>query len=496
MSQLVVRGFQSWISASVDLGFIMARPEDNGFMSERADGSWLGMVEAALARHGAGAFATIERVSSEYARTDRAQRNTFASQHAGELLPLELGLERPNQWQEGVFVVTPEACRISPRGGVTAKLHVRIPSDGWIPVDRIVADYNRVLARVPRISLDVFVALCECWQRCGLSPHAASIDEDGLKQHLAVYEVIDVRCGREDGSRVTDIGSFKNLYRRRDPITKQLAALCSMSLSAIASLRHANLADFISDDIGDRSDELWVVNRFRMVRDHPDRDKPYVEAFFADCRTLADIMVADHATLSYLRDWVRHARRGIIGSIVGDAPGDDIPGSLAGLGAVACAGELLCEPLLLHRDVRHGFFVALTKHMTNRLGIDEEREASAAELAGFARTIEASTAARVGILSTSLQKAQVDLAASARRLSIAATVLGVLGLGAAVVGVVCVIVFGTRSVSVTVVPPSTQRPTSTSKDAPRAGEIKGGSRVRLPDTRPTQRSSHTASNAH
>jgi len=156
MSQLVVRDLRAWISVSVDLGHFIQAADADGFITARASREWIDAASDALAPHLGQKFSAPVRLASEYARTDRAQRNTFASQHARELLPVEFMLLEQPEWQESEFRMWPVACRLSPRGAITAKIQAELRAGEWFTAQEVVDQYNHVLRRLPEVAQAAF----------------------------------------------------------------------------------------------------------------------------------------------------------------------------------------------------------------------------------------------------------------------------------------------------------------------------------------------------
>src|SRR5579859_1620002 len=107
---------------TIDISYLLKDPWSSGLISERVSEQWLQDLRQKLNGWDRFVFSSPEFVESEYGKTDRAPRNTFAKRHAKRLLPLQMQITKPIKMTEKNLSFFTDSVRISPQGAFSMRV--------------------------------------------------------------------------------------------------------------------------------------------------------------------------------------------------------------------------------------------------------------------------------------------------------------------------------------------------------------------------------------
>lgn len=423
---------QGCLIFALDIGYLFESPWSSDLIAERTSDEWLIDLSRKLINWDRFGFYRPEFTESEYGKTDRAPRNTFAKRHAKRLLPLAIKLDKPNKFTERNISFYTDSIRISPQGAVSIRVIFEPQNEMSLSANETVDNYNHMLIKVPDLLKTLIKNFTDFWNNTEIQVKLISPSAELLNEVFYSYEIIDFDFCLKDDNQEFDVSSVKILYTDADifPVC-ELSAIAKMSPASVVALNDTRLHEFIDTDIGGRDDELWSISRDRMIRRHPDRRSIYNKAFFDDIKTASEILVGQQATFDFLGEWVARQRRLVVDQMLQykdltEREKDDFQKQF---GEVMRVTQLLTEPIMIQKNVRHAFYIQAMTKVSKCLEIQEGKERASYALRDFAQLIETFSGYRNAETAASIGNLQIQLGKSAKRigfLTVWITLLGII----------------------------------------------------------------------
>lgn len=409
----------------LDIGHLVQKPFLNKLVERRLADDWLSRIISSLQEPDSHGFAHPRWAESAYSYTDRALRNTFARRHARRLLPIVFFVEREKRYVEKSISFFVERISLSPQGGLAARIVFEKDNTPLSAKETI-----ELCGHVRRRAYDVLVEpmsnFCAWWNKFRPEEILSLPTIELFEEALYAYEILDMDFTAGD----LPLDSIKSLLFKKNEIAAcELAAISRMSPTSVAVLRDTKIREFANSDLGARDDELWTVNRERMVRRHPDRKQPHNKAFFEDVKTATEILVLQQSTFDFLEEWMAARRSEIFTHMFSDegkAGGAQVIYSQ--LESITRVGRLLVEPLMLQNSAKHSFYIKLISRLSACLDLEERNKRASQAMRDFASLADSASGFSVGLVSAQMASAQVQLAASARKISLATAWLTILAI--------------------------------------------------------------------
>ena len=405
---------QGCLVYALDIGYLFEDAYSSDLISERVSEEWLTSLRNKLQNWEIYGYSFPHFVESEYGKTDRSRRNTFAK----KLLPLELKISNSKKHIASIFTYNADSIRISPQGGISIRVIYESKGINLSAKDTI-NEFSQLLEKIPALLQESLADFVVFWNSSVPQINLITPNIEFLKEILYSYEIFDFDFHITDGEKTCEINSIKSLYTDKNIIPVcELYSIAKMSPASATSLNDTRLFEFIATDIGGRNDELWSINRERMLRYHPDRDSLYNKALFSDIKTAVEILISQKATFDFLEEWVDKKRKIVLEKMLYfncmDEKGkNDFHRQF---GEVMGTTQLLIEPVLLQKNVRHAFYLQAVSSLVSSLGIQDSNQKASYALKDFAQLIESVSGYRNSDLVATMGSIQIQLAKSAKRI--------------------------------------------------------------------------------
>jgi hypothetical protein len=422
---------QGCLIFALDIGYLFEDPWSSDLITERTSDEWLTNLNRQLINWDRFGFSRPEFTESKYGKTDRAPRNTFAKRHAKRLLPLAIKLEKPDKFTQKNISFYTDSIQISPQGAVSIRVIFEPQGRISLSAQETIDDYNHMLIKVPGLLKTRLKNFTDFWNNTEIQIKLVPPSSELLNEVLYSYEIIDFDFCLKSDNQELEVSSVKSLYIDEDifPVC-ELFAIAKMSPASVNALNDTRLHEFIETDIGGRDDELWAINRDRMIRRHPDRHSIYNKAFFSDIKTASEILVGQQATFDFLEEWVRRQRKLVVDQMLQykDLTEHEKDDFQKQFGEVMSVTQLLTEPILLHKNVRHAFYIQAMTKVSKYLEIQEGKERASNALRDFAQLIETFSGYRNAETAASMGSLQIQLGKSARKIGFLTVLITLLGI--------------------------------------------------------------------
>ncbi len=350
-----------------------AQVHDEKFRLARSDRSWLDDLKQAIRKLPPDDFFSWQEadltVSRYHLVNERVGASTLATQQAKNQLPLRVPA-RQSSWNESgnLFEWKFESIGIGVDGAACIRHRARLVRDAT--VDEVTTDYHILIQDIFRHLVPVARSLLEGLSRADGPLDSVEFvhpDPNRLDTYIASYECLDI-----DFTAVDEQGEplplpAKRLVAESLDAARQLAALSRMSRIEPDLYDPLKLQKFKDADIGNREDELWIVNSNRMVRSNPDRKNRHIIHFYEDVLCLVELGLQQLAVLEYVDAWLHEARgqfrRQLMSSKSHDA---DVGRILIDFERVL---DLIEQPGGLTAGIRHAFFRQVADRLVQELRI-------------------------------------------------------------------------------------------------------------------------------
>lgn len=429
---IVITLLEGCLIYSIDLGYLLRNSWSSGFVGERVSDQWLTDLSQKLINWDKFGLARPEFAESEYGKTDRAPRNTFAKRHAKRLLPLQMHITQPRIFTEKNIDFYAEGVRISPQGSLSVRILFELEPNTEPTVEEAIADYNHMLVKVPTLLRNTITNFVTFWNESHItSAELLPPTLELLEEVVHSYEVIDLDFKLSIDGQQEDVKSVKSLYKDIDIVPAcELAAIAKMSPVSAKALNDTKLTEFFDTDIGSRDDELWAINRDRTIRRHPERKNIYNKAFFNDIKMASEILLSQQATFDFLEEWVAKRRKDMIEQMLeySELTSKQKNDFQTQFGEVMRITQLLIEPVLLQKNVRHAFYIQAVARLAKCLEIQDSNARSSRALSDFAQLIETVSGYQNSEISATIGHLQVQLGKSAERIGYVTILITVIGI--------------------------------------------------------------------
>jgi hypothetical protein len=280
----------------------------DGLRKYRSQNSWLAAVCAALRTKRSERFENPERSTARYDYTEeRATGPTLASFEANDLMPVEIKYRAPliHRDVEGLAVRTTQF-RIGASGALSwltvINLDRALSAQEYI--EKLWAEFQSIQSRFE----DQLGRFCEYWN-----------ERHPAQEHLQVpgnliawtrrFEIHALNISA-DGVESFSAANLKAIYESEEllPVLADIAAVSKLSHVDPGSYDPVRLRDLRHFDLGNRRDELWLVNSARMIQVHPDLQRPLIASFFQDVGLAVELLVQEKASLAFMEHWLDGVR--------------------------------------------------------------------------------------------------------------------------------------------------------------------------------------------
>ncbi|MCL2417177.1 MAG: hypothetical protein FWD02_04495 [Bacteroidales bacterium] len=356
MANLQITGFRLTDLFGIDCGNIASK--SCNINSFRGVEDFLGKVKTKMLNPESYGFTKPIYDESEYSKTDRVSRHTFSNYFAYNLMPLFFASINPTQYKVKDLVFNFQGIRISPKMSITINISCNL-DNSKSNVQDLINNYSDYKKTVKEKLYDYMNSFIDCWNAHVKELSFEKIPESEFDMFLHQYEIIDFDYSVYNGNKKTTF-KIKDILKSGDyDLIKQLAGFTRMSYN-YNSYDIEKLDNFFSTNFGNRDDELWIVNKERFIRHHPEaKTNKYNIAFFSDAKLVFEILLQQETCLKYLNIWINKNRNDFSNKLVKLAQdknkrkNDEIESFL---GDIARLSDIFSDKYLIQRDINHSFF--------------------------------------------------------------------------------------------------------------------------------------------
>jgi hypothetical protein len=351
-----------------------AHVHDEKLRLARSDRSWLDELKQALRKLPADDLFSWQdadlAVSRYHLVNERVGASTLAAQQAKHQLPLRIPA-RDSSWNESgdLFEWRLESVGLGVDGAACIRHCARLMRD-HATVDEVTTSYHILIQDIFRHLIPVARSLLDGLSRADGPLDSVEFfhpDPNRLDTYIASYECLDIDFTATDEHGAPVNLPAKRLITESLDSARQLAALSRMSRIEPDLYDPVKLQKFKDADIGNREDELWIVNSNRMLRSNPDRENRHLIHFYEDILCLVELALQQLAVLGYVDAWLHEARgqfrRQLMSSKSDDA---DVGRILIDFERVL---DLIEQPGGLTAGIRHAFFRQVADRLVQELRI-------------------------------------------------------------------------------------------------------------------------------
>lgn len=408
--------------ASVDLGWIVADAAADRFLRHRGRPGWLSQVLPHFASAGLDLGPAV-LCESAYATSGEHGRPTFSASFSSSYMPLQFEVNVPSVETAGCLQWSVRWIKVGPTGAVSFRASAGLaPELSSSSVSEVISAYQDLRFGV-RNKLATLVALfVQHWSAKATDYLLEPTKIRDLLEHLDVYDVVDFDFTVNGMKRQP-----KDLYEK-GPITamKQLAGLTRMS-RVMDSYSAESAKSLALHDLGNRPDELWIVNSERLTRHHAEQLTDAAKQLFLEDIVLGtELIMQQRATLNYVINWVRATRATYLDQLTSETASADHDDTMKLLlSRVAWITDMSVENVSAERDSSSSFFRLVLQHVTDVKDIEAYRLDVARSVDSLVGISVAVFGERATAFSADLQHTGLELSRSSRNLSLVALVLAV-----------------------------------------------------------------------
>jgi len=418
VNSLLVKQLSGSLFVAYDICNLFPSNKIDVLVNKRVSENWLSYIVGELKNYDTLGYEQPYFIESEYGKTDRAPRNTFSQRHAKKLLPLKINNKVHTKHIEKNLEYFASCIYVSPQGGVCVRIEINTKDVTELSIKDCIDQYNRFLQRkdaLVKSSLEQFVKL---WNESFPDDNVSLTRDNFIRDNAFSYEVLDFDFALNTKDGIEEIGTIKGLFKTIDKTAaKELAALSRMSLASVSALKDIKLNDFQKTDIGGREDELWSINRERMIRHHPDKHIVYNIAFFNDIKEAVAILVCQQAVFDYLDGWITEQRREVADHLISGSDENYEKDLLEKFNNATQVTNLLIEPIIIQKNVRHEFYVRAISLLIDKLELNSSVQRASNSLSNFSKIIESISNYNSSSVASATSKSQLALSQSAEKLS-------------------------------------------------------------------------------
>ena len=404
---------------AVDLGWITEDTTSSAFLRDRGRPGWMQVVEKKFKRGDFGFLRPVIR-SPEYGKSQEHGRPTFSDEFAGSYMPIVVEPASREIRDAGSLWWYVEWMKIGPTGAISLCARAELPENAPTATAlEIVRAYHVFRLELRRCWPELFSLFRKYWSEA-LPEYALDENKaDTLADHLEFYDVVDF-----DFLVYGEPMDPKTLYRTGPTdALRAFAGLTRMS-HVMGTYSEDTVRGLGSFDLGNRPDELWIVNVERLTRHHPEHLTDIGKRLFMeDIVSGIEILLQQRATLNYVIDWVRNTRATFLDRLTDDSDVEPNHSAMRTLlKEMAWTSDLFSETISVDRDSGSSFFRSVISMLAQLKEVDQRRAEVAASVDSLLNISEAVFGERSAAASARLDAIGLSFERSSRNLTIAAVV--------------------------------------------------------------------------
>ncbi len=237
---------------------------------------------------------TIE--SSEYAKTDKKERNTFSEFYSNKFMPLNINFKGSEPITGKYFSTSINSVKVGYHGSVSiccTTTFKKWTRKSKISISDFINEYNIFIETIRAELCSELKKFFEFWNSRIKFIQLNLIDTK--LSNFQKFEILDFDHNLEL--------PINTIFTNDKENAKQLARLLRMTKSSYSSFDDKKVEKLKELNLGSRNDELWIINEDRLVRHHPE-DNIYLKAFLSDIILGIEILTQYESNLLYLNHWV------------------------------------------------------------------------------------------------------------------------------------------------------------------------------------------------
>ncbi|RAO58694.1 hypothetical protein LUPAC06_02284 [Micromonospora saelicesensis] len=405
---------------AVDLGWVGSQVNSEAFLRDRGRPGWLGVVEGKFTSGQRGFVRPTIRPPA-YGKSEEHGRPTFSDEFSRSYMPIVVESTTSERYEVGILKWYVEWIKVGPTGAISLCARAELLDPGRLAiVPEIVRSYHQFRLQLKRKCPELWQAFLEYWSET--VPEYA-VDENRVSElgdHLELYDVVDFDF-LVDG----DQSQPKDLYREGPTdALRAIAGLTRMS-HVMHTYSEESVRTLSGYDLGNRPDELWIVNAERLTRHHPEHlTDAGKQLFMEDVVGAVEILLQQRATLKYVSSWVRRTRAVFLDRLTDDSQVEQKHLAMRRLlTEMAWTSDLYSESISVARDSGSSFFRSVVSRVATLKEIGENRNEVSDSVGGLLSISQAVFGERTAAASSQLQAVSVNFEKTSRNMAVAAVVV-------------------------------------------------------------------------
>jgi len=350
---------------SIDLYHLVSERERSTLFELRGTPGWLQAVseKTAATPSLAGAVGLPRFDAAAYRAADRAEKLTIADSYLADRAPLVWSPEQSANI--GQLSVRLTQIRLHEAGVLTCRIvctevDIDDATDRLWRVDDLVSELRRNRSELLNYFSEVVRLFARQWNALDIAPTLDIPPDESLWRRLAPYEILlfDYECS--DG-RVRSIKSLRD--SENSHYLRQLVGLTRMARRiAWPTYSHAFATAFVSQDLGNRDNELWLVYEERLLRHFPQRRDSVAQLWLTDAFLAIEILLALRTALELVIFWSHRQLVAVrndvsaMGSVAGDQLVSLVERIRKSVAEIYYLLSTVSDPFEIERGIAHGFF--------------------------------------------------------------------------------------------------------------------------------------------
>lgn len=388
MSDIIINRLNVDSIFGLDIADLLSPNNVDDFNCSRGTESWFINIIDAMSKVEKYGFKYPKIASSLYSTTDRGFRSTFSDYYVDKLMPLVFDLKSPNTFHKTDFSMYIKCISLSCKGAISIRVSIRLDKENKYTIKDIISNYYDIITFLKEKVYNCLISFIKLLNE-NLNWNLEEISFNVFLHKLLYYEIIDFDFAIKNIANPV----IKDLYNDEEYL-KQFAVFSRMSKVDYKNYDINKLDKFKHSDLGNRNDEMWVLNSERLIRYHPESttDK-YNMLFFQDVILGAEILLQQKIVLQYLNRWITEKRlilRNNINLIEKkiEINYEEINSMIFKLGNIY---DLLSDNFLIQRNIGHSFFNVLIENIIEKMRVKEILNSNKESLSEFFSLITAIT---------------------------------------------------------------------------------------------------------
>jgi hypothetical protein len=407
---------------AVDLGRISKGSTAKTFLRDRGRPGWLAQLEPRFTA-GPHGFQKPKIRPPAYGQSEEHGRPTFSEEFSSSYMPLVFEQSHGERHDVGPLQWVVEWIKVGPTGAMSVSARADINADaGSVPVIAIVRSYHLLRRQLKAHWTSVVEPFLTLWSDA-LPEYSVQTElAPSLWQYLEFYDVVDFDF-TVGGATIAP----KTLYATGPvDVVRALAGLTRMS-PVMGTYSEQSVRALVKHDLGNRPDELWIVNVERLTRHHPEHLTDIGKRLFMeDVVSGIEILLQQRATINYVSAWGRGIRATFLDRLTDESDSDRTHKAMRSLLVeMAWASDLFLETMSVDRDSGSSFFRTVISHVAALKEVDERRSEVLDSVHGLLSISQAVFGERAALASAKLQEISLSFERSSRNMGAAAVVLAI-----------------------------------------------------------------------